>query len=68
MTVLRETVLNLLILSEAVVLKFTAFTVMLFESRDISQELIKLMLRVVDGFYMGSVLCLVSALLLLPFV
>lgn len=50
MIALREMVVNLLLLSEVVVLKFIAFKVMLFESQDISQEFIQLMLSVVCGF------------------
>lgn len=65
MTVLREIVINLLILSEILVLKFIVFKVMLFESQDISQEFIELMLSIVYGF-IWEVWCLVSALLLLP--
>lgn len=65
MIVLREIVINLLILSEILVLKFIVFKVMLFESQDISQEFIELMLSIVYGF-IWEVWCLVSALLLLP--
>lgn len=65
MIVLREMVVNLLIFSEAMVLKFIALKVMLFESQDTSQEFIQLMLSIVYGF-IWEVPCLVSALLLLP--
>lgn len=58
-------VLNLLILLKIMVLKFIAFKVMLFESQDISQEFIQLMLSIVCGFIWEAP-CLVNALLLLP--
>lgn len=58
-------VFHLLILLEIVGLKFIAFKVILFESQDISQEFIQLILSIVCGFTWEAP-CLVSALLLLP--